>query len=451
MMETNVLENINGIIVKIKNEKYMLEVNYVKEIFIPGEKIIPIPLSGKSVVGIIDIRGIIYTILSLRHIVNSNEIEYGINKDTRVLLLESEGMNLGLLVDSVVGVSEVPLSIFEEKSSIIETSLDWEYIKSIGVLNDQSIILLDIDKLLSKHKSTAEEVEDEPLPEISSTGKLRPKVKVKAPEPEVKDKKVQKKSPPESEKKPSPKVVPKVSSSKFGRRSTSKPEIKITKPEIAIKITETQKDMLREVGNIGTGNAVTALSKMINKRIDVDFTDVNIIKNNNLTSQFGGEKEFVCGIFSHIEKPSQSTLLQVFDMKPLLKLILTLEGMEKKKFGEVKSKDDLDEFTISTIRELGNILAGHYSSALADLMNTKLVPYVPDFAMMKAGELSDFLSNELKSISDFIVMIKTVVRIVDLAITGIFFFIPDYDALQDLFKILGIEEEKIKETEQKKK
>ena len=82
MMESNVIETVNGIIVKIKNERYMLEVNYVKEIFIPGEKIIPIPLSDKSVVGVIDIRGIIYTILSFPNAIFSGhggDISYGLH------------------------------------------------------------------------------------------------------------------------------------------------------------------------------------------------------------------------------------------------------------------------------------------------------------------------------------------------------------------------------------
>ncbi|NHI92208.1 MAG: hypothetical protein EAX96_06860 [Candidatus Lokiarchaeota archaeon] len=449
MIKTEVTKNINGIIVKIKNERYMIEVNHIKEIFIPGEKIIPIPLSDNSIVGVIDIRGIIYTILSLRHVVNSEESDYEFTKETRVLLLESEGINLGLLVDSVVGVTEVPLSIFDKKSSIIETSLDWEYIKSIGVLNDQSIILLDIGKLLSKPEIQEEPIEEKAEIEPKQTIKINPKISKPEPKKEV----VKKESLPKVDvNPPASKIVSKISSSKFGKRSSSpKPVIRSTEAEKVLKITDAQKDMLKEVGNIGTGNAVTALSNLINRRVDVDFTDVNIIKNEDIISQFGGENEFVCGIFSHIEKPSQSTLLQIFEMNPLLKLVQTLEGMEKKKFEEVKKREDLDEFTVSTIKELGNILAGHYASALADLMGTKLVPYVPDFAMMKAGELSEFLSNELRSISSYVVMIKTMIKIVDLAITGIFFFIPDYDALQDLFKILGIEEDKMQESEDKKK
>ena len=64
MIETEYETNFNAVIIKIIKERYLLNVKDVKEIFIPGEKIVPVPLSDKSIVGIIDIRGEIYSIIS---------------------------------------------------------------------------------------------------------------------------------------------------------------------------------------------------------------------------------------------------------------------------------------------------------------------------------------------------------------------------------------------------
>jgi len=226
------------------------------------------------------------------------------------------------------------------------------------------------------------------------------------------------------------------------------------KPKIdeKLKIGPVQLDMLKEIGNIGTGNAVTALSKLINQRIDIDFTEVNIIAFEDLSSQFANSAEKVCGIFSHIGQPSQSTLLQIFSMKPLMTLIASLAGSETKmKPDKVKSKEDLDDFAISTIKEVGNIMTGHYTSALADLMGIKMVPDVPDFAMADTTLLSDFLRKELKAISKFIVMIKTAMKITDLKISGVFFFIPDLEALNLLFEKLNIKSEITTESSPSKK
>ncbi|MFW9876612.1 MAG: chemotaxis protein CheC, partial [Candidatus Thorarchaeota archaeon] len=203
-----------------------------------------------------------------------------------------------------------------------------------------------------------------------------------------------------------------------------------------------QKDILKEMGNIGTGNAVTALSRLIKKKIDVTLTDVGIISFDKLTEQFGGPKERVCGIFCHIDEPSQSTILNIFEMKPLMSLIASLTGKESKiDPSKVNSKQDLDEFAISTITEMGNIMAGHYASALADLLETKLMIDIPEFAMSNAGELGEFLSQELKSIAEVIIIIKTSVKVSDLKLKGIFFFIPDIKTLNMFFTKLGIEQQ----------
>ena len=77
MVETELMENINAVIVKVNKENYLLEVTNVKEIYIPGKRIIPIPLSDGEVVGIIEIRKEIYTVLSLRHKINPKEENYG--------------------------------------------------------------------------------------------------------------------------------------------------------------------------------------------------------------------------------------------------------------------------------------------------------------------------------------------------------------------------------------
>ena len=57
-------DNLNVIIFQVLEERYLIEVENVKEIYVPGEQIIPVPLADKSIVGIINIRGDIYSIIS---------------------------------------------------------------------------------------------------------------------------------------------------------------------------------------------------------------------------------------------------------------------------------------------------------------------------------------------------------------------------------------------------
>ncbi|MFX1393158.1 MAG: chemotaxis protein CheC, partial [Promethearchaeota archaeon] len=200
-----------------------------------------------------------------------------------------------------------------------------------------------------------------------------------------------------------------------------------------------QQDILKELGNIGSGNAVTALSRLIKKKIDVNLTDVGIISFDKMSKQFGNSSQQVCGIFSNIDKPSKSTILQIFEMKPLLSLIASMTGKKSKiDPNKVKNKKDLDKFAVSTITEMGNIMAGHYASALGDLTGIKLMIDVPEFTMSTVGALGNFLSSELKTISEYVLIIKTMINIVDSKLSGIFIFIPDIETLEIFFKKLGL-------------
>lgn len=417
MLESEQSESLNVIKVKVKKETYLLEVRDVKEIYVPGENIIPIPLSKEDIVGIIDIRGEIYTIISLRRKIYNKNIALNLKDESRIILLEREKLNIALLVDSVIGVQKVPMSMFDAKKTIVETQISYKYIKGLGVLNEETFILLDLDALLPEIDFS--QIEKMDL-SFQKQQKHRDRDEKKEREPRKKRKKNVK--------------YTNIPAPAYEGQTAAR----IKKPK-SLNLSEEQRDTLREIGNIGSGNAITALSQLIKKKIDVDLTDVGIVSFNDLSTQFGSPNERICGIFSHIKKPSQSTILQVFEMKPLMKVVADLAGSDSTLDPEkVKRKSDLDDFALSTVEEMGNIMAGHYASALADLTGTKMIIDKPEFAMNEAGKLGKFLSQELESISEFLVLIKTSIRIKDLELTGVFFFIPDIETITNMFNQLGI-------------
>lgn len=426
--------SINVVILKVRNEKYLIEVEYVKEIYVPGENIVPVPLTDKSIVGVISIRGVVYSIISLRYNIYADNSDYGLGDSSRILLLEYKNYKIAILVDEVIGVKDIPTSVFKKQGTIVKTNIDFRLIKLTGVFEDESLIILDLDALVQpyiKSQSAKFEKKLDSKPKTLEKPKVQPKV---VPKSDVETTLII-----PQEIKPQKSKVEKSTAKKKGR--AKKPEVK------KVLLTDAQQDTLKEIGNIGTGNAVTALSRLIKKKIDVTLTDVGIISLEDLPGQFGGPTEKVCGIFCHIEKPSQATILNIFEMKPLMSLIADLAG-DKSKIdpAKVKTKKDLDDFAISTITEMGNIMAGHYASALADLLETKLMIDVPEFTMSEAGEIGEFLQHELKAVAEFFIMIKTSIKISDLKLKGMFFFIPDISTLSKFFKRLGIEQ-KIKQVD----
>ncbi|MHA2326532.1 MAG: chemotaxis protein CheC, partial [Promethearchaeota archaeon] len=316
-----------------------------------------------------------------------------------------------------------PISVFKKQGTIVKTNIDFRLIKLTGVYQDETLILLDIDALVDPYiKHVGKKIEKKV--DLKPKGLEKPKVQPKiTPKPDI----------------DSTIVIPHEASKKSTKKSVKKKStVKLKEDQIAL--TDEQQDILKEIGNIGTGNAVTALSRLVKKKIDVTLTDVGIIPLDELPGQFGGPQEKVCGIFCHIDKPSQATILNIFEMQPLMNLIADLAGGKSKiNPAKVKTKNDLDDYAISTIIEMGNIMAGHYASALADLLGTKLMIDIPEFTMSNAGEIGEFLSQDLKAIAEFFIIIKTSIKVSDLKLKGMFFFIPDLETLKIFFSKLGIQ------------
>ncbi|TFG01174.1 MAG: hypothetical protein EU541_00190 [Promethearchaeota archaeon] len=406
-------KNINVVIIGIKSEKYLIKVEKVKEIYVPKDNIVPIPLADKTITGVIDIRGEVYSILSLRKKIYDEENLHHIHKDNRVLLLETNGVNLSILVDEVIGVKEIPTSVFNHGAPIIETDLDIKFIESVAIIEENTYILLDIDAFIKSFNIDLNYNRIEPIsPSRKETKGGSSNISIETKRPDT---------------------------SPISSSETYEIGGKLSELKDKIKLNPEQEDMLKEIGNIGSGNAVTALSRLIKKKIDIDLTNVGIVSFDNLTDQFGGPMEKVCGIFSQIKGAPQSSILQAFELKPLMKLISSLIGDDSQIDPEnVSSKKDLDDFAISTITEMGNILAGHYASALADLTGTKMMINVPEFSVSDIGSIGKFLSQELKTIYTYIVVIKTSIKVVDYELNGVFLFIPGLDTLYKFFDQLGI-------------
>jgi len=147
MIESEFVQTIKLVEITVKDKNYYLEIADVREIFVP-ERIVPIPLAERSIVGVTDIRGDLYTIISLEHRLYGNGVSSKLNSDSRFVLLEIKNEYFGILVDSISSMREVPASIFQNRPAIVETEIEWDYIRSLGVLDGHSYIILDLESLI---------------------------------------------------------------------------------------------------------------------------------------------------------------------------------------------------------------------------------------------------------------------------------------------------------------
>lgn len=205
-----------------------------------------------------------------------------------------------------------------------------------------------------------------------------------------------------------------------------------------IELTLEQLDILREFGNLGSGHAITALSKLINEKVDVSLTAVNLVPFWKIPDLFDNPNTDAFGIYSDIINKTDLSIIQIFTKESMINLTNYLSESDKINVSDIKSIKDLDELSISIIREIGNILSGNYASALANLLSISLVPNVPIVALDNLNAMLDTLIAKYSKFSDYTIIVKTRLSVKEIKLNGIICLIPSMDILKELFKILNI-------------
>lgn len=189
-------------------------------------------------------------------------------------------------------------------------------------------------------------------------------------------------------------------------------------------------DVLKEIGNIGAGNAATALAKMLNKKIDMNVPKVNVLSFDDVANLMGGPETLVSGVYFKIDGDLEGSIMFLLDInssKTLIKLLMN--GYESK---------DFDEFTQSALQEIGNILSGSYVSSLSALTGLNIKISVPSLAIDMAGAILSVPAIHFGQVSDKILIIETEFLEGNDNVRGYFFLVPDYDSYDILLKSLGV-------------
>ncbi len=191
-------------------------------------------------------------------------------------------------------------------------------------------------------------------------------------------------------------------------------------------------DVLKEIGNIGAGNAATALAKMINKKVDMAVPKVNVMEFHEVPEILGGEETEVCGIFFKLEGDVEGSIMFLLSVESATTLInLLMPG---------SNVSEINDFTISALKEIGNILSGSYISSLSGLTNLDIKISVPSLAIDMAGAILSVPAIQFGLVGDKILIIENefIECVENEKVNGFFFLIPDVDSFDVMLKSLGI-------------
>jgi chemotaxis protein CheC len=196
--------------------------------------------------------------------------------------------------------------------------------------------------------------------------------------------------------------------------------------------TDLEIDALKEIGNIGAGNAATALSLLLSKKITIKVPQIRIIPFDDVSKSVGGPERLVVGIFMRINGDIDGNILIVIPEQDAYGLTETLLN--------VKRDRDLDfsEMEISALTELGNIVGSSYIVALSELTKLKLKISVPSLAFDMAGAIISFPLSLYGYMGDTAFLIDTEFTEGLAGIKMHYFLIPDDESLKLLLKAIGV-------------
>ncbi len=195
-----------------------------------------------------------------------------------------------------------------------------------------------------------------------------------------------------------------------------------------------QIDALREIGNIGAGNAATALAQMVQAKIDMSVPRVSILPFTEVADLLGGADAHVVGIYFNVSGPAPNSILFILSAQKagLLADMLLLRS------SGTTDINNLDEIEMSAMMELGNILSATYLNAMSMFTQLKFVPSVPAMGIDMAGAILDAILAQFGEIADHVLLLETEFTKDEDDVVGHFFLLPEPGSLNIILKALGV-------------
>ncbi|GAA0115835.1 chemotaxis protein CheC [Clostridium senegalense] len=195
------------------------------------------------------------------------------------------------------------------------------------------------------------------------------------------------------------------------------------------KLTDLQLDALREVGNIGIGNSATALSNLLNKKVDITFPKVNLIPYEEIFEN--DAEDLAYAVVIRVLGDAPGNMLFIIDENSLLDIISSLCG---------QCGNEVNEMGLSVLAEVGNIISSTYINAIASLTNLNLTLSVPAVASDMIGAILSTTFMEAGQYGESVLDIETEFIQENETLNGHFYYIPMPGSLEKILKSLGIME-----------
>jgi len=199
------------------------------------------------------------------------------------------------------------------------------------------------------------------------------------------------------------------------------------------ELSDTEFDVLKEISNIGTGNAATAISKLLGGRVDIKVPDIRFLQFSELPEIIGGAENEVIGILVSLENDIDGMMMFVMDKPSASVIVNRILNRDNEELGQ-----EMSEMEISVLSEFGNIIAGSYLSAISGLTGMVVSPSVPALSDDMAGAILSVPAIEFGKMSDHVLLIQSEFLSESGQAKGFFILVPTLKGFDNIFKRLGL-------------
>lgn len=198
------------------------------------------------------------------------------------------------------------------------------------------------------------------------------------------------------------------------------------------ELTSLELDTLREIGSMGTGNAATALSQLLNREVRITLPEVRIMGYNEAIEWIGGPEEITAGVLVKLSGQINGIMLSV---QQLEFVNLVLDSVLKQ---QIKDYSELKEMENSALVEVGNIMISTFINALSSLADMDVKLTVPAFTVDMQGAILAVPMAEYGGQSNYIMTIGGNFVCDHKQVPCRLLMSPDLRSLNALFRKLGV-------------
>lgn len=196
------------------------------------------------------------------------------------------------------------------------------------------------------------------------------------------------------------------------------------------KLTPMQLDALKEVGNIGSGNAATAMAQFLDTEIHMSVPDVRILPLEDISGIMGGEETLVTCVMIKILGEAPGYIMFILEEESTYRFLDLLFPDQK--------VEELGEMERSALMELGNILSGSFLNAINRLTQFTCIQSLPSFALDMAGAILSSIALQQAQWGEQALFIESTFSEGEKEINSNLFLIPGPGSLEKILAAIGV-------------